>query len=46
MGKAFEKLKKKLTGNPVMYIPNYEQDFIIQSDASDRGIWVVMAQQM
>ncbi|GBM51196.1 Retrovirus-related Pol polyprotein from transposon 17.6 [Araneus ventricosus] len=43
--RAFEELKRKLTNQPVLYAPNYEQEFIIQTDASDLGMGVVMSQR-
>lgn len=45
MNKAFELLKKRLTEEPILYAPNYSKEFIIQTDASDKGIGVVLAQR-
>jgi len=41
---AFEELKKRLTEGPVLYSPDYTVPFIIQCDASNFGIGVVMSQ--
>ena len=43
--KAFNALKEKLTAKPVLYAPDYSKDFILQTDASDKGIGVIMAQR-
>lgn len=45
MEKAFRELKDKLTRDPVLYAPDYTKEFIIQSDASDKGIGIIMAQR-
>lgn len=37
-------MKNVLTENPVLYAPNYDHEFIIQTDVLDKGIRVVMAQ--
>lgn len=42
MDKALSKLKHKLTGRPVLYAIDYAREFIIQMDASDKGIGVIM----
>lgn len=42
--KAFKELKIKLTNKPVLYAPDYNKEFIIQTDASDHGIGIVMSQ--
>lgn len=42
---AFKKLKKDLTEGPVLYAPNYQDKFIVQTDASGEGIGVVLAQR-
>jgi hypothetical protein len=43
--RAFKELKAKLTGKPVLYSPDFSKQFILQTDASDKGIGVVMAQK-
>ncbi|KFM69055.1 Retrovirus-related Pol polyprotein from transposon 17.6, partial [Stegodyphus mimosarum] len=40
---AFDELKKRLTQNPVLYSPNFSQPFIVQCDASNIGIGVVLS---
>ncbi|GBL60345.1 Retrovirus-related Pol polyprotein from transposon 297 [Araneus ventricosus] len=42
---AFEELKRRLTKKPVLYAPDYKKEFIIQSDASDLGMGVVLSQR-
>lgn len=42
--KAFENLKDKLSKNPVLYSPDFERPFILQCDASNLGIGVVLSQ--
>ncbi|GBM97602.1 Retrovirus-related Pol polyprotein from transposon 297 [Araneus ventricosus] len=42
---AFEELKRRLTQNPVLYAPDYKIEFIVQSDASDLGMGVVLSQR-
>lgn len=37
--------KKKLTENPVLFARNYADEFIIQTDAYDKGIGVIMGQR-
>ncbi|KAF8791081.1 Retrovirus-related Pol polyprotein like [Argiope bruennichi] len=41
---VFEELKEKLSKNPVLYSPNFSEQFIIQCDASNLGIGVVLTQ--
>ncbi|KAG8184898.1 hypothetical protein JTE90_017753 [Oedothorax gibbosus] len=43
--KAFCELKAKLTEKPVLYSPNFELEFIVQTDASDFGMGVVLSQR-
>ncbi|GBM82911.1 Retrovirus-related Pol polyprotein from transposon 297 [Araneus ventricosus] len=42
---AFEVLKRRLTQKPVLYAPDYKKEFIVQSDASDLGMGVVLSQR-
>ena len=42
---AFETLKKKLTEAPVLGYPDYEQEFILFTDASGKGLGAVLAQK-
>ncbi|XP_072182290.1 uncharacterized protein [Diadema setosum] len=41
---AFQTLKSSLTSAPVLRSPNYSAPFIVQVDASDRGIGAVLSQ--
>ncbi|GFU03035.1 retrovirus-related Pol polyprotein from transposon 297 [Trichonephila clavipes] len=41
---AFEELKTRLSKNPVLYSPDFTKPFIIQYDASNLGIAVVLSQ--
>lgn len=43
--KAFLKLKTLLTSAPVMSCPDYSKEFIIQCDASNKGIGSVLCQK-
>ena len=43
--KSFLELKNRLTQQPVLYAPDFNREFIIQTDASNVGIGVVMAQK-
>ena len=41
---AFEKLKFLLCSAPVLQAPNFEKQFILQTDASERGVGAVLNQ--
>ena len=41
---AFEKLKSLLCSAPVLQAPNFEKQFIVQTDASERGVGAVLSQ--
>ena len=41
---AFQSLKSSLCSNPVLYSPNFERDFILQADASERSVGAVLSQ--
>ncbi|XP_074342931.1 uncharacterized protein LOC141680663 [Apium graveolens] len=43
--KAFEELKVALTTTPVLAVPNFDLSFIVEIDASNKGIRVVLMQQ-
>ncbi|GJX45785.1 ty3-gypsy retrotransposon protein [Tanacetum coccineum] len=41
---AFEKLKQQLCTTPILSLPNFEQIFVVEADASDTGIGAVLLQ--
>ncbi|GFY32121.1 retrovirus-related Pol polyprotein from transposon 297 [Trichonephila clavipes] len=41
---AFRELKGKLIDKPVLYAPNFEREFIVQTDASNAGMGAVLTQ--
>ncbi|XP_064399260.1 uncharacterized protein LOC135345747 [Halichondria panicea] len=41
---AFQKLKTLLSTSPILASPDFTQQFILQTDASDRGIGAVLSQ--
>ncbi|GFT06676.1 retrovirus-related Pol polyprotein from transposon 17.6 [Trichonephila clavipes] len=41
---AFRELKGKLIDKPVLYAPNFEREFIVQTDASNAGMEAVLTQ--
>ncbi len=43
--KAFETLKEKLKSSPVLIFPDYTQEFIICTDASDVGLGGILMQE-
>ena len=42
--RAFKKLKEGLCAAPILYSPNFEKQFFLQTDASERGIGAVLSQ--
>ena len=42
---SFERLKQELCKKPVLRMPNYDKDFVVRTDASDRGIGAVLLQE-
>ena len=42
---AFQSLKQALTSFPILKLPNMSEPFILQTDASDRGIGAVLLQE-
>ena len=43
--KAFNTLKEKLTSSPVLILPDYTQEFILCTDASDVGLGGILMQE-
>ena len=43
--RAFTTLKDRLTKSPILRLPDFEKDFMVQTDASDVGIGVVLLQE-
>ena len=41
---AFRKFKKTLCSKPVMRSPNFEKEFILQTDASESGVGAIVSQ--
>lgn len=41
---AFHDIRHSLSKNPVLYSPNFDEHFIVQTDASERGIGAVLLQ--
>lgn len=42
---AFESLKEKRTTDPVLALPDFSQEFIIESDALGHGLGAILIQQ-
>ena len=43
--RAFQELKRRLCMAPVLQSPDFSRPFVLQTDASDRGVGAVLAQQ-
>jgi len=39
---AFEEVKAKLVADPVLACPDFDEQFILQTDASDYGIGAIL----
>lgn len=42
--KSFNDLKQAMANTPVLKLPDYTQEFTVETDASNTGIWVVLTQ--
>ena len=42
---SFQTLKKALTQKPILRLPNFEKQFVLQRDASDSGLGAVLLQE-
>lgn len=42
---AFEKLKGMMSSTPVLGLPDFSKPFILETDASSKGLWVVLMQE-
>ena len=43
--KSFERLKELLTTSPILVLPDFNKDFMLETDASGQGLGAVLAQK-
>lgn len=43
--KAFDELKEKMANHPILYAPDFNKEFLLQTDASNSGMGVILAQK-
>ena len=41
---AFDKLKEIMSIGPLLSLPNFSVEFVIETDACDEGVWAVLMQ--
>ncbi|GBN99280.1 Retrovirus-related Pol polyprotein from transposon 17.6 [Araneus ventricosus] len=46
MEKALENVEGKQTQKPVLFAPDFKREFIVQTDASDIGVGVILTQRI
>ncbi|GBN25934.1 Retrovirus-related Pol polyprotein from transposon 412 [Araneus ventricosus] len=44
--RAFKELKEKLSQQPILYVPDFNKEFKLQTDASNSGMGVILAQNV
>ena len=44
--KAFDLLKSKLSSAPILVYPNFDLEFVLETDASVRGLGAFLSQQL
>ena len=42
---SFQTLKAALTMTPILRLPNFEKQFVLQTDASDSGLGAILLQE-
>lgn len=42
---TFEKLKSMMTTKPLLALPNFEAEFVVETDACEEGVGVILMQQ-
>ena len=41
---AFDSLKTAMVSAPILALPNFNVEFVVEADVSNMGIWVVLTQ--